>query len=67
MHRRDFAGQDVTSWHWWRLLLERAIKDLCQLSDPDLFEEVAAGIGHVMESVKGLDVAACVLDEGGRH
>ena len=45
----------------------RAIKDLCQLSDADLFEEVATGIGHVMNVVDGLDAAARKLSEAGCH
>ena len=48
--------------------MERAIKDLCRLSDPDLFEEIATGIGHVMEAVNGLGVAVRKLyEEGYRH
>ena len=48
--------------------MERAIKDLCQLSDASLFEEVAAGIGHVVEVVDRLDAAARSLSEASeRH
>ena len=39
--------------------MERAIKDLCQFSDADLFEEVAAGIGHVIDAIN--EEAAKVL------
>ena len=46
---------------------ERAIKDLCQLSDADLFEEIAIGIGHVMNSVNELDAATRTLYEAGHH
>jgi hypothetical protein len=38
--------------------MQRAIKDLCQLPDQKLFDEVATGIGHVLELVDELDVAA---------
>ncbi len=47
--------------------MERAIKDLCQLSDANLFEEVATGIGHVVEVVGRLDPAAHKLSEAGDH
>ena len=47
--------------------MERAIKDLCQLSDASLFEEVATGIGHVVEVVGRLDSAAHNLSEAGDH
>ena len=48
--------------------MERAIKDLCQLSDASLFEEVATGIGHVVEVVDRLDAAARSLSEASeRH
>jgi hypothetical protein len=38
--------------------VERAITELSNLADPDLFEESAAGIGHILESVDELDAAA---------
>ena len=44
-------------------LVERAIKDLCQLSDADLFKEIAVGIGHVMDAVNELDSAIRKLHE----
>ena len=47
--------------------MERAIKDLCQLSDASLFEEVATGIGHVVEVVHRLDTAARRLSEASEH
>ena len=47
--------------------MERAIKDLCQLSDADLFEEVAGGIGHVMDAVNELDAAIRKLHEVDHH
>ena len=43
--------------------MERAIKDLCQLSDADLFKEIAVGIGHVMDAVNELDSATRKLHE----
>ena len=46
--------------------MKRAIKDLCQLSDDALFDEVAAGIGYVIESVRGLDTAAHKLSKSGQ-
>ena len=45
--------------------MERAIKELCKLADPDLFEEAAAGITRVLESVDELDAAARSLLEAG--
>ena len=47
--------------------MERAIKDLCQLPDNGLFEEVANGIGHVVEVVGRLDAAAHTLSEAKHH
>ena len=47
--------------------MERAIKDLCQLPDAKFFEEVATGIGHVVEVVARLDPAAHKLSEAGDH
>ena len=47
--------------------MKRAIKDLCQLSDADLFEEVAVGIGHVMDAVNELDAAIRKLQEVNHH
>jgi hypothetical protein len=41
--------------------MERAIWDLCQLGHARFLEEVAAGIGHVLEVVDELDVAAAKL------
>ncbi len=46
---------------------ERAIKDLCQLSDVDLFAEIAVGIGHVIDSVNELETAARKLYEIGHN
>jgi hypothetical protein len=37
--------------------MRRAIKDLCQLRDADVFEEIAAGIEHVVNVVEGLNAA----------
>jgi len=47
--------------------MERAIKDLCQLRDADLFKEIATGIGYIMDVVDGLDAAARRLSETGDH
>ena len=47
--------------------MERAIKKLQQLSSAKLFEEVAAGIGHIERVVDGLMAAAQDLAEGGRR
>ena len=48
--------------------MERAIKDLCQFSDADLFKEVAVGIGYVLDAVNELDAATRKLYETGhRH
>ncbi len=47
--------------------MERAIKDLCQLPDARLFEEVATGIGHVVKVVGRLDTATHSLSEAGDH
>ena len=47
--------------------MERAIKDLCQLSDADLFKEVTIGIGHIVEVVGRLDAAARKASKGGDH
>lgn len=47
--------------------MERAIKDLCQLPDASLFEEVATGIGHVVKVVGRLDAATHNLSEAGDH
>ena len=38
--------------------MRRAIKDLCQLSDAQLFEEVEKGIALILENVERLDAAA---------
>ena len=46
--------------------MERAIKDLCQLSDDAFFDEVATGIGYVIDSVSGLDTAAHTLSKSGQ-
>lgn len=45
--------------------MERAIKDLCQLSDADFFREVATGIMHIVESATRLVSAAQKLAEHG--
>ena len=47
--------------------MERAIKDLCQLPDAKLFEEVATGIRHVVAVVGRLDAATRHLSEAGDH
>ena len=47
--------------------MERAIKDLCQLPDARLFEEMATGIGHVVKVVGRLDAATHNLSEAGDH
>ena len=47
--------------------MERAIKDLCRLSDSALFEEVAVGIEHVVNAVNGVDAAAHELSKAGHH
>lgn len=47
--------------------MERAIKDLCQLPDAKLFEEVSTGIGYVIELVNRLDAAANSLSDSGRR
>ena len=47
--------------------MERAIKDLCQCGADDLFDEIAEGIGHVMDSVNRLESAAGTLHGGGYH
>ena len=47
--------------------MERAIKDLCQLSDADLFKEIAIGIGHVIDAVNELDAATRKLHEVNHH
>ena len=48
--------------------VERATTELSKLADPDLFEESAAGIGHVLESVDELDAAARrLLQTGNPH
>ena len=47
--------------------MKRAIKDLCQFSDEDLFAEIATGVGHVMTSVNSLTDAVRQLDESGHH
>ncbi len=47
--------------------MERAIKELCRLPDSELFEEVATGIGHVVEVVGRLDAAALTLSEANHH
>ncbi len=39
------------------MFMERAIKDLCQFSDTKLFQEVATGIGHIIDAVNELDSA----------
>ena len=52
---------------WERGPMERAIKDLCQLPDARLFEEVATGIGHVVRVVGRLDAATHNLSEVGNH
>lgn len=38
--------------------MRRAIKDLCRLSDTQLFQEVAKGITFILENVERLDAAA---------
>ena len=45
--------------------MERAIQDLCRLSDRDLFTEVAEGVEHIIASVKEIDAAAHRLKEDG--
>ncbi len=47
--------------------MERAIKDLCQFGDDELFDEIAEGIGHVMDSVNRLESAVRVLHENGYY
>ena len=47
--------------------MERAIKDLCQLRDADLFREVATGISHIVDSATRLDSAAHKLTEHDHH
>ena len=47
--------------------MERAIKDLCQFPDADLFKEVAVGIRHVMDAVNELDAATRKLYEAGHR
>ena len=48
--------------------MRRAIKDLCQLSDAQLFEEVEKGIALILENVERLDAAARKLsDENDYH
>lgn len=41
----------------------RAIRDLVQLSDSDLFEQVSIGIGHIASNAKRLADDAAVLEE----
>ena len=43
--------------------MERAIKDLCQLADAELFGEVATGISHIVNNANRLDSAAAKLSE----
>ncbi len=43
--------------------MERAIKDLCQLADAELFGEVATGISHIVNNVNRLNSAAAKLSE----
>ena len=50
---------------WWPV--ERAIKDLCQFSDAKLFDEIAVGIGHLMDAVAELDLATKKLHKAGHH
>ena len=47
--------------------MERAIKDLCQLSDADLFREAATGISHIVDSATLLDSAAHKLTGHDHH
>ena len=47
--------------------MERAIWDLCQFGDDDLFDEIAEGIGHVMDSVKRLESAVRTLHGDGYY
>ena len=43
--------------------MRRAIKDLCQLSDTQLFEELEKGIALILANVKRLDAAARKLSD----
>jgi AbiV family abortive infection protein len=43
--------------------VERAIKDLCQLTDADFLKEVSAGVSLIVESANRLDVAAQKLSK----
>ena len=47
--------------------MERAIKDICQFSDAKLFDEVATGIGHVIDAVAELNLATKKLRKVGNH
>jgi hypothetical protein len=43
----------------------KAIADLTQLSDPDFFSEVSAGLDHTLQSAVGLEQAAALLADQG--
>ncbi len=47
--------------------MERAIKDLCQLKDADLFKEVAEGTSLIVECANRLDAAAQKLSKSDDH
>lgn len=47
--------------------MERAIKDLCQLKDADLFKEVAEGVSLIVESASRLNAAAEKLSKSDDH
>lgn len=47
--------------------MERAIKDLCQLPDTNLFAELAAGLGYIVENAGHLDAGARTLSGDDQH
>lgn len=47
--------------------MERAIKNLCQLSDKDFFEEISTGIDLIIQSVRELHSASRRLRETDSH
>ena len=47
--------------------MRRAISDLVQLSDERFFDEVAMGIGHVVENAASLDALAARLAKIPEH
>ena len=51
-------------WTSWELTLKtRAIRDLAQFSDPELFSEKSADLGQIPSSVVRLDQDARVIEE----